>query len=54
MAAAALPALTFGPPGWAVFAVAVLGTAAIGVVAYERSPARSRADADTKADAIPV
>lgn len=54
MAAAAAPALAFGPPGWAVFAVAVLGTAAIGILAYERSPAHSRARADTKADAVPV
>lgn len=48
-ALAASPALAFGPPGWAVFAVAVVGTAIVG--AFAVSEMRSQTVPDTRAQA---
>lgn len=44
MAAVAAPALAFGPPGWVVFGLAVVGTAAVAAlsVAGPRSTSTSR------------
>lgn len=53
MAAAAAPALAFGPPGWVVFAVAVVATAAVGVMAYERGRTRTRERAEPRAEDVP-
>lgn len=55
MAAAAAPALAFGPPGWLVFAVAMVATVVVGTLAVEQSQSRSRsrADAQPRVDAIP-
>ena len=48
MAIAATPALAFGPPGWAVFALAVGGTAIAGAWVASQSSSRSRASSSTQ------
>ena len=56
MAAAAAPALAFGPPGWVVFAVAVVATVVVGALVVEQSQSRSRsrAEARPRVDPIPI
>lgn len=49
MGVAAAPALAFGPPGWVVFAVAAVATAAVGALSFSQSQARS----EDKPRAIP-
>jgi len=57
MAAAAAPALAFGPPGWLVFAAAVVATVVVAGLAAEHSQSRprsrSRPEAQPTENAIP-
>lgn len=43
-AAAAAPALVLGPPGWVIFAFAVVATAVVGAVAISQSHPRARSE----------
>ncbi len=48
MVAVAAPALAAGPPGWVVFALAVVGTAAVGALTMSQSSSQSRTRSPTR------